>query len=277
MTLDEFTPTDSTSTYNNDDFNGCANLIDTEINSGLLNIEIHSSRTGLFVEQIPNIMLLPTFKNTQSTPALSVSSSAMSSPPLTLLLSTAERNLRRSTRIPKPSRKFKELQELQQTQQSTLGKHDSLGPETRSRKKQREEEPTVEQQMNLLLEKYKDRVAILPELEPMTTTRSVQLSNEEVFKKWSSTEYKIFLLNYFKYGKDLSMISKKMKKKVPEMVELYYYVKYTPHFRKVVELRKEMKLYEEGLAKLENDIKNFNKKWKIVTKKGGKKRRGGKR
>ncbi|CAH1767553.1 948_t:CDS:2, partial [Entrophospora sp. SA101] len=204
----EFTPTDSTSTYNNDDFNGCANLIDTEINSGLLNIEIHT-----------------------------------------------ERNLRRSTRIPKPSRKFKELQELQQTQQSTLGKHDSLGPETRSRKKQREEEPTVEQQMNLLLEKYKDRVAILPELEPMTTTRSVQLSNEEVFKKWSSTEYKIFLLNYFKYGKDLSMISKKMKKKVSEMVELYYYVKYTPHFRKVVELRKEMKLYEEG----------------------GKKRRGGKR
>ncbi|CAJ0643693.1 8712_t:CDS:2 [Entrophospora sp. SA101] len=236
--------------------------------SGLTDLTLKDKPTHVYEEYVRYL--------TANSFPLSVASSTMSSPPLSpffsplfsqtsssqtsqtsfpqaLLSSTAERNIRRSTRIPKPSRKFKEQQELQQTQQSTLGKRDSPGPETVSKKRQREEEPTTKQQMNLLLEKYKD---------------------QEVFKKWSSIEYKIFLLHYFKHGKDLSIISKKMKKKVSEVVEFYYYVKYMPHFRKVVELRKEMKLYEEGLAKLENDIKNFNKKWKIVTKKNGKKRRG---
>src|SRR5437764_3310383 len=132
MTLDKFVST-PTSTYNKDVFNGDANLLGTEINSDLLNIDIHSSRTGFFgninnnnddnkddsnnnndsnnncccssdnsnsdgisssdssndsinngsniIERIPNI-ILPIFKNTQTTPALSVASSAMSSPPL---------------------------------------------------------------------------------------------------------------------------------------------------------------------------------------------------
>nr|CAG8574936.1 10515_t:CDS:2 [Entrophospora candida] len=268
--VDELT-SNTTSAYNKDIFNGGANLLDTEIKSGLLNIDIHTLSVASSTMSSPPLspFFSPLFSQTSS------SQTSQTSFPQALLSSTAERNIRRSTRIPKPSRKFKEQQELQQTQQSTLGKRDSPGPETVSKKRQREEEPTTKQQMNLLLEKYKDRIAILPELEePNDTTRNTSISTKEVFKKWSSIEYKIFLLHYFKHGKDLSIISKKMKKKVSEVVEFYYYVKYMPHFRKVVELRKEMKLYEEGLAKLENDIKNFNKKWKIVTKKNGKKRRG---
>ncbi|CAG8535119.1 14841_t:CDS:2 [Gigaspora margarita] len=87
----------------------------------------------------------------------------------------------------------------------------------------------------------------------------IPISKEEVRKKWSTDNQKIFLATYLCNGKDFTSIAQKTGKKSSEVVEYYYMFKHDKDFRAAKEMIKENHAYEEYLGSIEAEMKAFEK------------------
>ncbi|KAF0514686.1 zinc finger protein [Gigaspora margarita] len=87
----------------------------------------------------------------------------------------------------------------------------------------------------------------------------IPISKEEVRKKWSTDNQKIFLATYLCNGKDFTSIAQKTGKKSSEVVEYYYMFKHDKNFRAAKEMIKENHAYEEYLGSIEAEMKAFEK------------------
>ncbi|CAG8579118.1 17112_t:CDS:2 [Racocetra fulgida] len=104
---------------------------------------------------------------------------------------------------------------------------------------------------------------------PMNTTTGVvksknpnypiPISKEEVRKKWSTDNQKIFLATYLCNGKDFAGIAQKTGKKSTEVVEYYYMFKHNKDFRAAKEMMRENQAYEEYLGSIEAEMKAMEK------------------
>ncbi|CAG8515379.1 9540_t:CDS:1 [Acaulospora colombiana] len=217
----------------------------------------------------------------QQSPAFSVASSAVSSPPS----SPCPASPRRSSRKPKPSRRSKE---------QIFGKRRLSGPATRLRK----HKPTMSEDGERE-EYYRERTAPIPETldAPYTRTRRLPMANahgvvgcggynpvlpknpnypfpppkNSVTSKWSPNQRKAFLALYLTHGKDFSLIGKMVHKTTSEVVEYYYLCKHSPTFRSAKSMRKDMEEYEDNLNKIDAQVKGFAKV--AQGKKGGRKKK----
>ncbi|RIB21186.1 hypothetical protein C2G38_2078961 [Gigaspora rosea] len=87
----------------------------------------------------------------------------------------------------------------------------------------------------------------------------IPISKEEVRKKWSTDNQKIFLATYLCNGKDFTSIAQKTGKKSSEVVEYYYMFKHDKDFRAAKEMIRENHAYEEYLGSIEAEMKAFEK------------------
>ncbi|CAG8722040.1 6160_t:CDS:1, partial [Dentiscutata heterogama] len=87
----------------------------------------------------------------------------------------------------------------------------------------------------------------------------IPISKEEVRKKWTTDNQKIFLATYLCNGKDFTSIAQKTGKKSSEVVEYYYMFKHDKDFRAAKEMIRENHAYEEYLGSIEAEMKAIEK------------------